>query len=68
VHSGPDHAIVTKPIEVAKDLVYEEHPVQILDCRIKQLRNKRIPLIKELWINHASSEATWETEEEPKGK
>jgi len=36
----PDHTIVTDPIEITEDLVYEEHPIQILDHRIKQLRNK----------------------------
>ena len=35
-----DHTIVFEPIEITKDLVYEERPVQILDRRIKQLRNK----------------------------
>ena len=59
----PDHTIVSEPIEIAEDLVYEERPVQILDRRIKQLRNKQIPLVKVLWTNHTSQEATWETEE-----
>jgi len=31
----PNHAIVSEPIEVIEDLVYKEHPVQILDHRIK---------------------------------
>ena len=31
----PDNTIATKPIEVPKDLVYEKHPVQILNRRIK---------------------------------
>ena len=41
-----NHAIVTEPIEVTKDIAYEECPVQIVDHRIKQLCNKQIPLIK----------------------
>jgi len=48
----PDHTIVSEPIEITEDLVYEECPVQILDRKIKQLRNKQIPLIKLLWTNH----------------
>ena len=44
----PDHTIVYEPIEITEDLVFEERPVQILNCRIKQLRNKQIPLVKEL--------------------
>jgi len=35
---------------------------------IKQLRNKQIPLMKVLWSNHTSQEATWETKEEMKAK
>jgi len=31
----PDRMIVTMPIEVTGDLVYEERPVRILDRRIK---------------------------------
>ena len=59
----PNHTIVSEPVDIAEDLVYEERPVQILDRRIKQLRNKQIPLVKVLWTNHTSQEATWETEE-----
>jgi len=44
----PDHTIVSKPIEISEDLVYEERPVKILDRRIKQLHNKQIPLVKVL--------------------
>ena len=64
----PNHAIVSEPIEITTDLVYEEQPIQILDRKIKQLRNKQIPLVKMLCSNHTSQEATWETEEEMKAK
>jgi len=49
-------------------LTYEEHPVQILDRRVNQLRNKSIPLVKGLWASQGSSEATWEAEEDMKNK
>jgi len=32
------------------------------------LCNKQIPLVKVLWSNHTSQEATWETEEKMKAK
>ena len=48
--------------------MYEERPIQILDRKIKQLHNKQIPLVKVLWTNHTSQEATWETDEEMKAK
>jgi len=31
----PIHVILTDPIKVAENLVYEEHPMQILDYRVK---------------------------------
>jgi len=59
----PDHTIVSEPIDITKDLVYEERPAQILDRRIKQLCNKQIALVKVLWTNDTTQEATWETDE-----
>ena len=53
-----DHTIISEPIEIIGDVVYEKHLVKILICRIKQLRNKQIPLVKVLWTNHTSQEAT----------
>jgi len=64
----PNHIIEAEPIEITKNLTYEEHLVQILDRRVKQLRSKSIPLVKVLWTNHTSSEAMWETEEDMKNK
>ena len=40
----------------------------MLDCQIKQLRNKQIPLVKVLWINQTSQEATRYIEDEIKSK
>jgi len=57
------HAIVSETIEVNGDLVYEEHSVQVLDRKIKQLRIKQIPLVKVYWVNHTFSEATWRNRE-----
>ena len=42
---------------------YEEEPVEILDKSVKKLRNKTVPMVKVLWRNHSTEEATWETEE-----
>ena len=50
-------------IELKPDLTYEEEPVEILAREVKELRNKKIPLVKVLWINHKTKEATWESEE-----
>ena len=37
--------------------------MKILAREVKELRNKQIPLVKVLWRNHKTEEATWETEE-----
>ncbi|XP_043817352.1 uncharacterized protein LOC122725011 [Manihot esculenta] len=50
-------------IDVQSDLTYEEEPVKILAREMKELRNKKIPLVKVLWRNHNAEEATWESEE-----
>ena len=49
--------------ELSDRLEYKEEPVQILDRKTKQLRNRQIPLVKILWNNHGVEEATWETED-----
>jgi len=35
-----DDTIVSKPIKITGDLIYEERPIQMLGHRTKQLRNK----------------------------
>ena len=65
---NPNHITKPEPIEIAINLAYKEHPIQILDLRVKQLCNKSIPLVKVLWANHDSSKVTWETEEDMKNK
>ena len=50
-------------IELRPDLAYEEESVEIVAQDVKELRNKRIPLVKVLWRNHETKEATWESEE-----
>ncbi|XP_040945820.1 uncharacterized protein, partial [Gossypium hirsutum] len=61
--SDPSHVIPTEDIELRSDLTYEEEPVQILAREVKELRNKRVPLVKVLWRSHSVEEATWEPEE-----
>ena len=57
------HMVSSKIIELRPDLAYEEEPVEILAREVKELRNKQIPLVKVLWKNHKTEEATWEIEE-----
>ena len=49
-------------IGVSKDLTYKEYLVTIVDRQIRQLRTKKIPIVKVLWSNHTVKDCTWETE------
>lgn len=44
--TNPSHVLHYQPLELNLNLSYEEQPVQILDRKMKTLRNKDIPLIK----------------------
>ncbi|KAL5736897.1 hypothetical protein ACOSP7_031354 [Xanthoceras sorbifolium] len=61
--SDPSHIVSIEAIDIQPDLTYKEEPVRILDREIRELRNKKIPLVKVLWRNHKVEEATWESEE-----
>ena len=61
--SNPSHVVSSEMIELRPDFTYEEEPVEILAREVKELRNKRIPLVKVMWRNHKTEEATWESEE-----
>ncbi|XP_071902707.1 uncharacterized protein [Coffea arabica] len=67
-HPDPTHILHTEDVELDETLTYEEQPVQILDRKVKELRNKQIPLVKILWRNHDMEEATWEVEEDMQKK
>ena len=60
----PSHLVSLKTIDLRSDLTYEEEPIEILAREVKDLRKKRIPLVKVLWRNHKTEEATWESEED----
>jgi len=60
----PSHVLKYSPLQLQEDLSYTVEPVQILDRKEKQLRNKAIPLVKVLWRSKEIEETTWESEEE----
>ncbi|XP_049391536.1 uncharacterized protein LOC125855934 [Solanum stenotomum] len=62
--SDPSHVLPVESIEVNLDLTYNEEPILIQAREVKQLRNKRIPLVMVLWRNHSRKEDTWEREED----
>ena len=61
--SDQSHVVSSETIKLRPDLTYEEEPVEILACEVKELRNKKITIVRVLWRNHKTEEATWESEE-----
>ncbi|XP_073313469.1 uncharacterized protein [Primulina huaijiensis] len=62
--SNPSHVLRHEPLDMMPNLTYQEVPIQILDRKVKVLRNKEIGIIKILWRNQLVEETTWEPEEE----
>ncbi|XP_075504511.1 uncharacterized protein LOC142541951 [Primulina tabacum] len=57
--SNPSHVLRHESLDLLPNLSYEEVPVQIIDRKVKLLRNKEIGFVKVLWRNHVIEEATW---------
>ncbi|XP_075479423.1 uncharacterized protein LOC142520306 [Primulina tabacum] len=64
--SNPSCVLRHEALDLMPNLTYQEVPIQILDHKVKVLRNKEIGIIKILWRNQLVEEATWEPEEEMK--
>ena len=64
--SDPSHVLKDSEVEISENLSYVEVPIRIVDRKIKQLRNREIPMVKVVWKNHGIEEATWETTEKMK--
>ena len=47
--SDSSHVLEEPPIELNENLSFEVQPVEIVDQRMKELRNKVIPMVKVLW-------------------
>jgi hypothetical protein len=45
-------------MEAREDLTMEVQPVQIMDRSIKELRNKKVSLVKVLWRNSQIEQET----------
>ena len=59
--SNPSHVLEAPPVELRKDLSFKVQLVGIVDQRMKELRNKVIPMVKVLWRSDKVEEMTWET-------
>ncbi|XP_073120566.1 uncharacterized protein [Henckelia pumila] len=58
------HVLRSDEAELDETLSYVERPIQVLDHKEKQLRNKSISLVKVQWSRHGVEEATWEVEQD----
>ena len=54
----PSHVLSYEPLQLKQDLSYDEQPERVIKKGIKELRSKRIPLVKVLWKNSTKREAT----------
>lgn len=52
------HVIDYEPIQIEKDLSYEEFPIQIVDRKEHVIRNKVILYVNVIWRNHSIEEVT----------
>jgi len=55
-------------VEVKEDLTLELRLIRILDQEVKELRSKKIPIVRILWRNAQIKEETWERETEMRKK
>nr|GEW32016.1 putative reverse transcriptase domain-containing protein [Tanacetum cinerariifolium] len=56
--------IPIKELQLDDKLNFVEDPVEIMDQKIKQLRQSRIPIVKVRWNSKKGPEFTWEREDE----
>ena len=54
----PSHVLEAPPVELREDLSFEVQPIKIVDQRMKELRNKVIPMVKVLWRSDRVDEMT----------
>ena len=60
--SDTSHILPVQDMQVQEDFTFDEEPKAILDHEIRQLWNKKVPLVKVLWKHHDMEEAAWEPE------
>nr|AAC26240.1 contains similarity to reverse transcriptases (PFam: rvt.hmm, score: 116.22) [Arabidopsis thaliana] len=63
-----DEVLAKIPEDLQPNMTLETRPVRVLERRIKELRRKKIPLIKVLWDCDGVTEETWEPEARMKAR
>ncbi|XP_056695378.1 uncharacterized protein [Spinacia oleracea] len=62
------HMLQPQTIELYQSLSFEERPVKILDSKVRSTRTKDVKIVKVLWSNQESEEATWEADDDMRKK
>ncbi|XP_019181912.1 PREDICTED: uncharacterized protein LOC109177024 [Ipomoea nil] len=62
VHDA-SHVVQPKAVSLDDTLTYEEKSVRILDTKTRTNRQRTTEMVKILWSNHGTEEATWEFKE-----
>ena len=58
-----EERVEVRDIKLKSNLVYEEKPVAVVDCKERVTHNHVVIFYKVLWSNHTEEDATWETED-----
>ena len=58
---NPSHILKAPPVWLKEDLSFKVQLVEIMDQRMKKLRNKVILIVKVLWRSNRVEEMTWAT-------
>nr|GEY63588.1 putative reverse transcriptase domain-containing protein [Tanacetum cinerariifolium] len=67
-HADEPLAVPLDGLHVDDKLHFVEEPVEIIDCKVKRLKQSHIPLVKVRWNSKRGPEFTWEREDQFKQK
>ena len=59
-HYVPDksHVLDPEPLDLDENLSYEENSIEILDSKVRSTRRKYIKMVKVIWFNQRTQEAS----------
>nr|GEV21494.1 putative reverse transcriptase domain-containing protein [Tanacetum cinerariifolium] len=63
-YANEPSAVLLNGLHIDDKLYFIEEPVEIMDCKVKRLKQSRIPTIKVQWNSRRGSEFTWEREDQ----
>ena len=54
----PSHVLKHQAVSLSSNLTFEARPIQIVDRRVRRLRNKEVASVKVVWEHHLPEEVT----------